>query len=87
MKERRKLPSKKKLTIREKLNAGLIVNPIRCSFSRKGLNTFGKNRRGYIIGKSQEGFLWNILWDGLTTPQRFHKDFIYVEKLTPNKLN
>ena len=52
---------------------------IRCSMSRMGLNTFGKNRRGYIVGESRNGKCWIILWDYLKQKQKIHKSFIYID--------
>ena len=52
---------------------------IRCSYSRKGIDTFNKNRRGYVIGENRDGSCWYVLWDYLKQKQVIHKDFIYIE--------
>ena len=51
----------------------------RCSFSREGLDTFGKNRIGKIVGESRDKTCWLVIWEGQNSKQAFHKSFIYVE--------
>lgn len=52
----------------------------RCQYSKKGLETFGKQRRGYVVGKSRNGEP-RILWDGLKTVQVYAEDFIEMDPL------
>ena len=53
----------------------------RCEYSEEGLKTFGKQRRGYVLGESKDGRGWRLLWDGLKTTQVYSKDFINVNPL------
>ena len=53
----------------------------RCEYSQEGLKTFGKQRRGYVLGESKDGRGWRLLWDGLKTTQVYAKDFVNVNPL------
>jgi len=53
----------------------------RCEYSQEGLKTFGKQRRGYILGKSKDGRAWRVLWDNLKTPNVYANDFINISPL------
>ena len=53
----------------------------RCEYSEEGLRTFGKQRRGYVLGESKDGRGWRLLWDGLKTTQVYAKDFININPL------
>jgi len=52
----------------------------RCQLSQEGLGTFGKQRRGYVLGEARNGGL-RILWDGLKTPSVYAKSFIEINPL------
>src|SRR3990167_11454777 len=57
---------------------------IRCQYSKKGLETFGKQRRGYAIGESRSGGYGKQLkvqWDGLKTPRVYAESFIEINPL------
>ena len=53
----------------------------RCEYSEEGLKSFGKQRRGYVLGESKNGHGWRLLWDRLKTTQVYAKDFINVNPL------
>ena len=46
--------------------------------SAEGLQTFRSwaNRRGTIIGNSRDHDVWQVKWDGSTTVELIHADFI-----------
>lgn len=48
---------------------------IRCQYSKKGLENFGKQKLGYYLGESKQG-LYRIIWDRMLNIQRYDKDFI-----------
>ncbi len=48
---------------------------IRCRYSKEGVETFGKQMYGYIIGLSKSD-CYKVIWDGLKTPQVYDKVFI-----------
>jgi len=52
----------------------------RCQYSKEGLETFGKQRRGYVVGEGRDGGV-RVLWDNLKTPQVYAEDFIEVNPL------
>lgn len=53
----------------------------RCQYSKEGLNTFGKQRQGYVVGESRDGGLRRVLWDGNKTSSVYAKDFIEINPL------
>ena len=53
----------------------------RCEYSEEGLKTFGKQRRGYVLGESKDGRFWHVLLDDLNTPHVYLKDFININPL------
>lgn len=53
----------------------------RCQYSKEGLETFGKQKCGYVINKSKDNLCWRVLWDGQKTIINYEKDFIDVNPL------
>lgn len=52
----------------------------RCQYSKEGVEIFGKQRRGYVVGESRDGGL-RVLWDGFKAVRVYAKDFIEVNPL------
>ena len=55
----------------------------RCQYSKEGLKTFGKQRRGYVVGKTKYGSGWIVIWDNKKSRNAFSKDFIDIN---PSKI-
>ena len=53
---------------------------IHCLYNQHGLNSFGKQRYGYVIGESRNGKNWLVKWNENKNPTSYHKDFIQLSK-------
>lgn len=53
---------------------------IHCLLSQEGLNSFGKQRYGYVVGESNDGRRWRVKWNGNKEPTAYAKDFIQLSK-------
>lgn len=48
----------------------------KCQLSSYGVETFGKQRMGIVVGESRNGKNWIVKWEGNKTTSIYHKDFI-----------
>jgi hypothetical protein len=63
--------------VQEESKGGNMLN-IRCAYSQEGkdrLRPKKPDREGVIIS-DVKGLYWNVLWDGLMTPQTYAKAYI-----------
>jgi hypothetical protein len=51
--------------------------------SREGLRTFRNwaERRGTVVGRSQDDNIWQVKWDGSASIQLIHTDFLVLASM------